>query len=163
MKFIVALRTCLFFEKSNCSVPYKSSFILAALSSEFKSWFFEFNNRFIVEKRISLCLAKFGQSNKKCSVDSTPVPHWHMSLGVSRKLWVFLWDLSWLSPTRSWYMYFKLSGSWILKMLCAWRGLIFSSIFFLEIRQSFKFQVCDILGLKCSKIWLSQDRKNEGI
>ena len=132
MKFMVAMRIFLLSKMSKCSEPYKRSLTLAALSREFKSRFFEFSIVLILEKRVSLCLAKIGHNKKKCSVDSTPVPHWHMSVGVSRKLWFFLWDLSWLSPTRSWYTYFRFSGSWILKMLCAFWGFIILNNFFLK-------------------------------
>ena len=121
----------LFSKMFRCSFPYNSIWVLAALARESKFWIFTFKTGLIVRNRFSLCLVKRGHDNKKCSVDSIPVPQWQSSLGVSLKLWFFLWDLSRLSPTRSWNKYFKLSGSCILKVLCA-LGLIVSSNFFLK-------------------------------
>ena len=64
----------LFSKQFRCSFPYNSIWVLAALPRETKFWIFTFKTGLIVRNRFSLCLVKRGHTNKKCSVDSIPVP-----------------------------------------------------------------------------------------
>ena len=74
---IVAVKTDLFSRKFKFSLPYKSVSTFAALSRLLMSGVleFEFKIELIVESKACLWMLKNGQNNKKCDVDSTPVPH----------------------------------------------------------------------------------------
>ena len=72
---------------------------------------FEFKIELIVESKACLWMRKNGQNNKKCDVDSTPVPHEQISVGVSLKLCFFLWHFNGLKPTRNWNRYLRSRGS----------------------------------------------------
>ena len=66
----------------------------------------------------SACLwtVKIGHIRKKCFVSSIPERQEQISLGVSRKLCLFLWCLSGLSPILSWKMILVIRGLWIPKI-----------------------------------------------
>ena len=93
-----------------------------------------FNKRmgFTNRNRSVLCSSKCGHFKKKLYVVSELNVHWHMSSGVSRKLWDFLWLLSGLRPTLNWKI--QLIPFWlkILKILF-FTGQIIFSMFFLKI------------------------------
>ena len=99
---ITVVRIFLFSVGLRFLLPYKS---ISAIS-EFPIWGRFLNlgtsTGFIVENNSFLWAVKRGHSNRKCSVDSIPELHWHASVGVSLKLWLFLWEFKWLNPTRSW-------------------------------------------------------------
>ena len=65
---------------------------------------------------IALTVAKKGHKNKKWLVSSIPSLQRHISVGMSMKLWRFLWHLKELKPILSWKMYRSPKGSCIPKM-----------------------------------------------
>ena len=113
---ITAVRMSWFSDRVKFWLPYKSICTMSEFSMEGKFLILD-NTGFIVENNSSLNSLNKRHVSRKCSVDSIPVPQRHTSEGVSLKLWLYLWDLRLLKPTRSWYKYLRLSGSWILKML----------------------------------------------
>ena len=125
MNLIVAFKIVLFSAEFNLSSPYNSQFVRTEFVAEFKQCNLD-TIGFTTDMSLSLCTLKRGQSTKKWSVVSIPVPQRQVSFGVSMNLWRFLWCLSGLSPTLSWYIYLMPVGSWMRKMLLFWGLIVFS-------------------------------------
>ena len=109
------------------SLPYSSIFAMA--------WFSNWGTFLILHSSTGLTVASNsflrevnkGQLKRKWSEVSILVPQQHASVGVSLKLWRCLWECRGLKPTRSWYIYFKCSGSCTLNVLFCSGRMILSS------------------------------------
>ena len=89
------------------------------------------NSGRISARRFCRWTTKDGQSNKKCSVSSTPSFVGHIGFIVSLKLCLNLWKFNLLRPTLSWVRCDNPIGSWIPKTDFA-GGRIIDKSFFLK-------------------------------